>query len=207
MATPVGLMVSFRRHRPDQLVQFIAGGEQDRAVRMSADPETSRSPLASSNYRSRNAAATSLETTTSLAAWAAVSRSQRRSNGESSQWLIGASVVAGTALPTDRRSRPRPQHHHATRTAVVPRPAPARQRALPGGAGITRCRRPNEVAQVLDQSPGWTRRIRRHVQDVVHVGDQHPRHCIDQSTTNGKRLEPRGRAAPIKSATAHRAPG
>ena len=49
LATPVGLMVGFGGHGPDQLVQVVVGGGEDGAIVVGADLDTSRSQSMSSN--------------------------------------------------------------------------------------------------------------------------------------------------------------
>jgi hypothetical protein len=85
-----------------------------------------------------------------------------------------AGVVADAALPSDRRPGLGAKHDHATRAGPVSRAASARQRAFPGGAGVTCRGGPDDVAQVCGQSPGRAGGVLGQVEEVVQVGDHHP---------------------------------
>jgi hypothetical protein len=108
-----------------------------------------------------------------------------------------ALVVADVAPPTDWRRWFSCQHDQSTWAATVGRATSARQRALPGGSGVTGCCRPNDVAHVFGQATRGTWGALREVQDAVQVGDEHFRTVLTREIAFSPRA--RMRAGPVCS--------
>jgi hypothetical protein len=97
--------------------------------------------------------------------------------GEPQDEVLVAEEPAGDALPSDRHACCGTQHVHPARAGAVARPALARQRALPGGSGVTCCCRPDDVAQVPGQPACLAWRVAGQIEEVVQVGGQHSQDC------------------------------
>lgn len=79
LAAPIGFVVGFGGHEPNQLLEVVCTGQEDSAVGVGAHAKHQSLTVGSSNTSSRSAAAVSSLTMTSSTLPATLSRRRRRS--------------------------------------------------------------------------------------------------------------------------------